>query len=51
MIDVKELSFTYPGASAPTIKQLNFTVPKGSVFGFLGPSGSGKSTTQKILYG
>lgn len=30
---------------------LNFSVERGSVFGFLGPNGSGKSTTIKILCG
>lgn len=51
MINVKDLVFTYPGAESPTVKGLNFTVPRGTIFGFLGPSGSGKSTTQKILFG
>lgn len=49
MISVKDLFFTYPKCSHPTIKYLNFEVKKGEIFGFLGPSGSGKSTTQNIL--
>jgi ABC-type multidrug transport system ATPase subunit len=31
------------------VKDLSFTVPRGSIFGFLGPNGSGKSTTIKML--
>jgi fluoroquinolone transport system ATP-binding protein len=51
MIQVENLSFTYPNTSAPAIEGLSFAVEPGEIFGFLGPSGAGKSTTQKILYG
>lgn len=51
MIDVRNLTFTYPGQREPTIQSMDFHIPKGEVFGFLGPSGAGKSTTQKILIG
>jgi fluoroquinolone transport system ATP-binding protein len=50
MIRVDDLSFTYTGTSAPAIKNINFAVQPGEIFGFLGPSGAGKSTTQKILF-
>ena len=32
------------------MKNLDFEINEGEIFGFLGPSGAGKSTTQKILY-
>ncbi len=51
MIDVNGLIFTYPGAKAPAIKDLDFSVESGEIFGFLGPNGAGKSTTQKVLTG
>ncbi len=51
MIEVRNLQFTYPGNSAPTIKGIDFHIEAGEIFGFLGPSGAGKSTTQKILIG
>jgi fluoroquinolone transport system ATP-binding protein len=51
MIEVNDVSFTYVGAAKPAIKNLNFKVERGEIFGFLGPSGAGKSTTQKILTG
>ena len=51
MLDVRDLSYTYPGTSAPAIRGLTFHIAPGEVFGFLGPSGSGKSTTQKVLIG
>ncbi len=50
MINVKNLSYSYPTASEITLKSLNFDIEKGEIFGFLGPSGAGKSTTQKVLY-
>jgi ABC-2 type transport system ATP-binding protein len=30
---------------------INFKVPKGKIFGFLGPNGSGKTTTIRMLLG
>lgn len=50
MISVSDLHYTYPGAESPTLKDLNFNIDKGEIFGFLGPSGAGKSTCQQILY-
>ncbi|MEQ1901359.1 MAG: ABC transporter ATP-binding protein [Devosia sp.] len=51
MIKVEDLHFTYPGASAPTLNGLSFSIGEGEVYGLLGPSGAGKSTTQRILMG
>ncbi|PKL27864.1 MAG: ATP-binding protein [Spirochaetae bacterium HGW-Spirochaetae-2] len=49
MIHVQDLQFSY--TSHPFIADINFTVPAGEIFGFLGPSGAGKTTIQKILTG
>lgn len=51
MLSVSDLTFTYPGAAAPTLRGLGFTVEAGEIYGLLGPSGAGKSTTQRILMG
>jgi fluoroquinolone transport system ATP-binding protein len=51
MLDVRDLTFTYPGSDKPAIGGISFGVEAGGIFGFLGPSGAGKSTTQKILIG
>lgn len=50
MIDVKNLTYQYPGTEKQAIRGISFSILKGEIFGFLGPSGSGKSTTQKILF-
>ncbi len=49
VIQVKDLAYAYPGAPAPTVREIAFNVPKGTIFGLLGPSGAGKSTIQRIL--
>ena len=49
MIEVKNLSKIY--GATPAIKDVSFSVPKGSILGFLGPNGAGKTTTMRILSG
>lgn len=49
VIQVEHLSKKFKNESA--LKDLNFSVHAGEIFGFLGPSGSGKTTTIKILTG
>ncbi|MGE6755418.1 ABC transporter ATP-binding protein [Rossellomorea sp. NPDC071047] len=49
VIRVEHLSKKFNNESA--LKDLNFSVHSGEIFGFLGPSGSGKTTTIKILTG
>ncbi|WP_255198153.1 ABC transporter ATP-binding protein [Halorarius litoreus] len=51
MIRVRDLSYTYAGATDPALRGLEFDVEAGEVFGFLGPSGAGKTTAQKVLVG
>lgn len=51
MIEVQNLTFTYPRGNRPAVNGISFEVDRGEIFGFLGPSGAGKSTTQKILIG
>ncbi len=51
MIQVSDLSYTYPGNSTPAIHDIHFQIHPGEIFGFLGPNGAGKTTTQNILIG
>ena len=51
MITVENLSHSYTGDENYSVKDINFSVGEGEVFGFLGPSGAGKSTTQNLITG
>jgi len=51
MISVRGLYHDYDRKGEFAVNDVNFTVKKGEIFGFLGPSGAGKSTVQKILTG
>jgi fluoroquinolone transport system ATP-binding protein len=51
MIKVKGLYHSYLRDGKYAVKDVNFEVGEGEIFGFLGPSGAGKSTTQGILTG
>ncbi len=49
LIDVKDLTFSYPGKDI--FNHLNFSIYKGNKIGILGDNGVGKSTLIKILSG
>lgn len=51
MLKVSNLYHSYTKNKNYAVKNINFEIDKGEVFGFLGPSGAGKSTTQNILIG
>src|SRR5690606_35722690 len=48
-ITVKNLSFTYPDAETPTLKNISFSIKSGEMVGILGKTGSGKSTLVELL--
>jgi ABC-2 type transport system ATP-binding protein len=51
VIDVRDLTFWYPGATVPALDTLTLSIRDGSLFGLLGPNGSGKTTLISILAG
>jgi ATP-binding cassette subfamily C protein len=50
-IEVKDVTFTYPEAEEPAIRDLSLTIPARSTVGFVGKTGSGKTTAVDILLG
>jgi len=50
-IKLDGISFTYPGANAVVLNNVNLTIPRGSAIGFIGESGSGKSTLVDLILG
>ena len=50
-ITLKQLDFRYDLQAPYVLKQLNFTIAKGSRVGFIGTTGSGKSTLLDIVMG
>lgn len=51
MIQVENLEFTYKKSQKKAIRDLNFDIQEGEIFGFLGPNGAGKTTTQRLIIG
>ena len=51
LMKMEKVTFTYPGNSAPTIKNASVQVSMSSRIGCLGPNGAGKSTSIKLLTG
>ncbi|MBR4451247.1 MAG: ABC transporter ATP-binding protein [Clostridia bacterium] len=45
------VSFTYPGASEPSLENISFTVGKGERIGIIGSTGAGKTTLVNLLAG
>ena len=50
-VKLENVSFTYAGRNAPTLKSIDLTVPKGQFVLLTGPTGCGKSTLLKLLNG
>ena len=48
-IEIKGLSYSF--GRVPILNNLNLTVPKGTIFGFLGQNGAGKTTSLRLLTG
>lgn len=49
ILDVRDLSFTYPGADKKAIEGVSFTLESGELMTVVGPTGSGKSTLLRLL--
>lgn len=50
-IKLIDVSFTYPGAAAPTLNHINLTIRPGQKLAIVGLNGAGKTTLVKLLCG
>ena len=50
-IEIKHLTFTYPGAAEPVLKDASVTIEEGDFVAIVGNNGCGKSTLCKTLNG
>jgi ATP-binding cassette subfamily B protein len=48
-IEVRNLTFAYPGTDVAVLENVSFTLPAGSTMGVVGRTGSGKTTLVEIL--
>lgn len=51
MIRFEHLTYTYPGAVNPALKDVSLDLPEGQLILLIGPSGAGKSTLLRCLNG
>ena len=51
IIEIKELTYTYPAATRPVLDGINLTVERGQFVLLTGPSGCGKTTLCRCLNG
>jgi energy-coupling factor transport system ATP-binding protein len=51
MIEIEEVTYSYPGATRPALRDLNLRIEQGEFVLVAGPSGAGKSTLLRTLNG
>jgi len=49
MLDVRQVTFSYPGQSSPALSKISLRLTAGERIGIIGRSGSGKSTLGRLL--
>ena len=50
-LELRDLSFTYPGSEKPTLSHIDLTVKPGEKLALLGLNGAGKTTLVKLICG
>lgn len=51
LISISDLTFTYPGAIAPSLNKISFRIQEGDFLAISGNNGSGKTTLCKVMNG
>lgn len=49
LVEFKNVTFSYPGADSPVLKDISFTAKSGQTTAFIGSTGSGKSTLINLI--
>ncbi len=49
VMNIEKFSFTYPGAEAPSLKNITLPIEKNKITSLIGPSGCGKSTLLRSM--
>lgn len=50
-LEFKNVTFTYPGAEEPVLRNLSFRMEAGKHYAFVGENGAGKTTITKLMTG
>ncbi len=50
-LELKDVSFTYPGSEKPTLKHINVVIRPGEKIALIGLNGAGKTTLVKLICG
>jgi ATP-binding cassette, subfamily B, bacterial PglK len=50
-VDIRGVSYRYPGSTSPALRDVNFTIGHGQAVAIIGPSGAGKTTLLDVLLG
>jgi ATP-binding cassette, subfamily B, bacterial PglK len=50
-IKLRDVSYTYDGAAAPALTDVNLTIARGAAVGICGPTGGGKTTLVDLIVG
>ena len=51
MIEIRDLTYTYPGAEVPTLRGVDLEIERGDFLAIVGNNGCGKSTLCKVMNG
>ncbi|WP_246551494.1 ABC transporter ATP-binding protein [Miltoncostaea oceani] len=49
VVEIDDVSFTYPGADAPALRNVSLRAEPGETVALVGPSGAGKSTLARMI--
>ena len=51
VLQVQDLTFTYPDAAQPSLRDISFDMKQGQILGIIGGTGSGKSSLVQLILG